>query len=58
MNLLAQGILKFFKGFLLKYLSTVVLEKLVIEVLGILVHKTESKVDDEIYNTIFNKIEK
>lgn len=56
MNLLAQGVLKFFKGFLLKYLSTVVLEKLVIEVLGILVHKTESDLDDKIYNIVFSRI--
>lgn len=50
-------IIKFITSFMLKYFTTVALEKVVIIILGALVKKTESKVDDELYNAVFKKTE-
>lgn len=48
-------VIKFLTGFITKYFTTVVIEKIVIILLGALVKKTDSKVDDELYNAVFNK---
>lgn len=56
MHAIANLILKFFKGFAVKYLTSVVLEKLVIELLRILAGKTDSKVDDRLVDEVFGKV--
>lgn len=48
-------ILTFVKRFVVKYLTSVALEKIVIIGLGELVERTDSKVDDKIYKAIFDK---
>lgn len=48
--------IKFIKNFVLKYLGTVGLEKILILLLKNLVARTSSKIDDEIFNELFNKI--
>lgn len=48
-------ILTFVKRFIVKYLTSVALEKIVIIGLGELVERTDSKVDDKIYKAIFEK---
>lgn len=50
-------VLSFIKNFVIKYLTAGVLEKLAILLLGELVKRTDSKVDDEIYCTVFHKCE-
>lgn len=51
-------LLAFIKNFVVKYFSTVVLEKIVIILLEQLVKATDSKVDDEIFNAVFKRVEK
>lgn len=51
-------VLKFLTGFVLKYLTTQALEKVVLIFLKKLVDSTDSKVDNEIYDALFKKIEK
>lgn len=51
-------VLNFFKNFLLKYLGTLVIEKIVILLLGELVKRTNSDIDDKIYEIVFEKVEK
>lgn len=58
MNKIAGIIIKFFKNFLLKYLGTLVIEKIVILLLGELVKRTNSDIDDKIYEIVFEKVEK
>lgn len=58
MNKIAGIIIKFFKNFLIKYLGTLVIEKLVILLLGELVKRTNSDIDDKIYEIVFEKVEK
>ncbi len=48
-------IIKFFTGFIARYFTTAVLEKIVIILLGALVKKTDSKVDDELFEAVFEK---
>ncbi len=48
-------LIKFATGFVAKYFTTIALEKIVIILLGALVKRTESKIDDEIYNAIINR---
>lgn len=55
MNKIAGIIIKFFKNFLIKYLGTLVIEKIVILLLGELVKRTDSDIDDKIYNIVFNR---
>lgn len=50
--------LKFLTGFMTKYLTTIALEKIVIILLKALVKRTESKVDDELFEAIFEKVDK
>lgn len=46
-------ILKFIKYFVGKWLGTLAIEKIVIILLKELVKRTDSKIDDEIYDAIF-----
>lgn len=47
--------IKFATGFMAKYFTTLALEKIVIILLGALVKRTESKVDDELFQEVFKK---
>lgn len=51
-----QVIIKFFMTFLLKYLTSESIEKIILIGLKKLVDSTESKIDNEIYEAVFNKI--
>lgn len=51
-------ILAFFKNFIIKYFSSIALEKMVIILLKALVKRTDSKVDDELFEAVFGKINK
>ena len=48
-------ILTFIKNFALKYFSSIALEKIVIILLGALVKRTDSKIDDELFEAVFGK---
>lgn len=48
-------VLKFITGFITKHLTTVVIEKIVIIFLKALVKRTDSKVDDEVFEAVFGK---
>lgn len=50
-------VLSFFKAFIIKFFTTKALEKVVIISLGALVKRTKSKVDDELFEAVFGKIE-
>lgn len=50
-------IIKFLKYFICKWFGTIAVEKIVIILLGELVKRTDSKVDDEIYQVVFKKTE-
>lgn len=50
-------ILSFLTAFIIKYFTTPAMEKVVLIILKKLVHSTESKVDDEIYQAVFEKVE-
>lgn len=58
MGRVAGIVLNFFKNFLLKYLGTLVIEKIVILLLGELVKRTNSDIDDKIYEIVFEKMER
>lgn len=45
-----------FKSILAKYCTTAIIERVVIWGLGVLVQKTESKADDELYEIVFGKL--
>lgn len=47
-------ILKFLKFFIIKYFGTATVEKIVIISLKELVKRTDSKVDDELFHTVFH----
>lgn len=49
-------IIGFIKNFLLKYLSTIAIEKILIIILGRLVKATDSDIDDEIFEAVFEKV--
>lgn len=51
-------ILAFSKKFILKYLGAVAIEKIVIVLLGELVKRTDSDVDDKIYEIVFKQTNK
>lgn len=57
MTKIAGAILGFIKKFVIKYLGTLVLEKIVILLLGELVKRTDSDIDDKIYKIVFEKTE-
>ena len=46
-----------FKSILAKYCTAAIIERVVIWGLGVLVQKTESKADDELYEIVFGKLE-
>ena len=48
-------VLTFLKRMILKYLTSVALEKVVIIFLGELVKRTDSKIDDKLYDAVFNQ---
>lgn len=48
-------ILAFFKRFIIKYFTSIALEKIVIISLKELVKRTDSKVDDELFNAVFTQ---
>ena len=50
-------IVNFIKFFICKWIGTTAVEKIVIVLLKELVKRTDSKVDDEIYEAIFGKID-
>lgn len=50
-------IINFIKTFILKFLTTKALEKVVIILLKDLVQRTSSKVDNELFEAVFGKIE-
>lgn len=45
-----------FKSIFAKYCTAAILEKVVIWGLGVLVKKTDSKADDELYEIVFGKL--
>lgn len=49
-------VIKFLKSFILKYFGAAAIEKIVIILIRELVKSTDSKVDDEIYEALFGKI--
>ena len=57
MSKIAGIIIKFFKNFLIKYLGTLVLEKILILLLEELVKRTDSDIDNKIYKIVFEKVE-
>lgn len=48
-------VIPFLKYFICKWFGTIAVEKIVIILLGELVKRTDSKVDDELYEAIFKK---
>ena len=48
-------VISFLKYFICKWFGTVAVEKIVIILLGELVKRTDSKVDDKLYEAIFEK---
>ena len=48
---------KFLKYFISRWFGTKAMEKVVITALGELVKRTESKIDDKIYEAVFGKLE-
>ncbi|MCI7187570.1 MAG: hypothetical protein MR995_05450 [Fusobacterium mortiferum] len=57
MSKIAGMIINFLKNFLIKYLGTLVLEKILILLLEELVKRTDSDIDDKIYKIVFEKVE-
>lgn len=52
---MANIVIKFLKFFIIKYFGTAAVEKIVIILLGELVKRTDSKVDDKIYHEVFHQ---
>ena len=57
MSKIAGMIINFLKNFLIKYLGTLLFEKVVILLLEELVKRTDSDIDDKIYKIVFEKTE-
>ena len=57
MSKIAGMIINFLKNFLIKYLGTLVLEKILILLLEELVKRTDSDIDDKIYKIIFEDMD-
>lgn len=51
---MSNVIIKFLKFFIIKYFGTAAVEKMVIILLGELVKRTDSKVDDKLYHAVFH----
>lgn len=56
MSKIAGAIIKFFKNFIIKHFGTLVLEKIAILLLGELVKRTDSDIDNKIYKIVFEKV--
>lgn len=52
---MANIVIKFLKFFIIKYFGTAAVEKIVIILLGELVKRTDSKVDDQIFHAVFHQ---
>lgn len=50
-------IISFITGFIIKYFTSTAIEKIVLILLKRLVETTSSKIDDKIYNEVFEKVE-
>ena len=50
-------VITFIKYFICKWLGTKTVEKVLIVTLGELVKRTDSKIDDMIYEAVFGKVE-
>lgn len=50
-------VITFIKYFICKWLGTKTVERVLIVTLGELVKRTESKIDDRIYEAVFGKLE-
>ena len=48
-------VISFLKYFICKWFGTIAVEKIVIILLGELVKRTDSKVDDELYEAVFKQ---
>lgn len=48
-------VIKFLKYFICKYFGTIAIEKIIVILLGELVKRTDSKVDDELFKAVFNQ---
>lgn len=57
MSKIAGIIINFLKNFLIKYLGTLVLEKILILLLEELVKRTDSDIDDKIYKIVFEDMD-
>jgi hypothetical protein len=57
MSKIAGMIINFLKNFLIKYLGTLVLEKILILLLEELVKRTDSDIDDKIYKIVFEDMD-
>lgn len=53
-----KKLMEYIEKFMCKYLGTEVLENIVLSLLKDLVKKTGSKIDDEIFNIVFNRVSK
>lgn len=51
-------VLKFFTGMICKYFTTVAIEKIIIALIKEGVKRTDSKLDDEIFEAVFGKLDK
>ncbi len=51
---MSNVIIKFLKFFIIKYFGTAAVEKMTIILLGELVKRTDSKVDDKLYHAVFH----
>ena len=51
-------VIKFLKYFICKWFATRVIERIVILLLEELVKRTDSKLDDRIYQAVFEEVEK
>lgn len=58
MGKVLEMIIKFVKYFICKWFGTKVIEKIVILLLEELVKRTDSRLDDKIYQAVFEGVEK
>lgn len=56
--MILKMVLSFIKNFIVKYLGSLAIEKIIVLLLGELVKRTDSDVDDKIYDIVFNKVKK
>lgn len=51
-------VIAFLKKFICKYLGSVAIEKIIVVLLGELVKRTDSDIDDKIYEIVFKSVTK